>query len=862
MKICYNCFGELKADEKVCPRCGCSADLKNEEKYPNALTCGTILNGRYIVGRVLGQGGFGITYVAWDYQSKNSVAIKEYFPDTMAIRTDHISVFPYNADREESYTYGKEKFLQEAKTLFEFGDNPNIVNVLSFFEENGTAYFVMEYVSGDSLKNLLAKNKKEGGGLSWEETIKIVLPIMDALSTVHEKGIIHRDVAPDNIAVMPDGKTKLLDFGAARYSMGEKSQSISVILKHGFAPSEQYARHGRQGPYTDVYAMGATIYNVLTGRIPSDSVERNGEDDLVLPSALGSDIPPYAERALVKALAVNARDRFQTMSDFKNALIGVSETPDQEDIASGTPVSNTSVGETASHKTSALGESDRKNDSEPLSDVPAGKRKKRFGLLFVPIAILAAVIIYMVYFSVSRVKICGETFKKDTTYVSIKNATLSSKDLKKLTSFSRLYTLNLEECKFEGDDLSGILLTNLQTLRLTYCELTEKQTESLDFSAFEKLANLDLTGSKSGFRDLSMLSPVSSRLKELNISETSISDLSGIEEMKELWQFYASDCGIREISLLSGLTSLEYLDLSGNEIETLEPLKEMENLQELIVSRNALKDLTGIENCLHLRKLYSDDNHIQSLDCLRNATILEDVLLQNNEIEKIDVLAKSAASLKKLNLSGNQISDLSALSGASALLQLNISNNRIASLDPLSGCTALEDLYASHNEITSLTALNDLPALKTLDLSNNALEGIIDLGNSTNWAAGEVNGLYLQHNNITGLRLPENFVCELLDIHSNSPDDETYVSLGSVKGKISKLVLDYSEGLERIREKSELSASDDSEGTDDSNMFRSAQIKDMIILDCPPDRQVALEKVSSGIRITMTTTQEYEEDGK
>lgn len=314
--ICYNCFKE-KGENEICPHCSFNPQ-QNKEKYPLALPCGTVLCGRYILGRVLGQGGFGITYIAQDYQTKELVAVKEYFPDSLATRTEQHTVYSYSGERADNFRYGKECFLDEAKTLAEFIGNPNIVRVYSYFEENNTAYFAMEYIDGTSLQSYI---NVRGGKVSWEEAKQILLPIVDALAAVHSKGIIHRDISPDNISIKVDGTVKLLDFGAARYSLGDQSRSLDVILKHGYAPKEQYTRRGRQGPYTDVYSLAATFYRAITGRIPPDSIDRMDDDELIMPSALGSDIPHKAEDALMKALSVQPYERFQSMSEFKEALL-------------------------------------------------------------------------------------------------------------------------------------------------------------------------------------------------------------------------------------------------------------------------------------------------------------------------------------------------------------------------------------------------------------------------------------------------------------------------------------------------------------------------------------------------------------
>lgn len=324
MNICYNCFKEHEGE--TCPDCGYKVS-QDTGKYPLALPHGTVLAGRYIIGRVLGQGGFGITYVAQNYQTKEIVAIKEYYPEASATRIESKTVSSFTDDRAENFIYGKECFLNEAKTLAEFIGNPNIVRVYSYFEENNTAYFVMEYITGISL---LTHLKNNGGKISVPEAKKILFPVMDALSAVHGKGIIHRDISPDNIYISADNSIKLLDFGAARYSLGDKSRSLDVVLKHGYAPKEQYTRRGRQGPYTDIYSLAATFYRAITGKVPPDSIERMDEDDLIYPNNLGIKISEEDEDALVKALSVYPIDRFQSMNDFKNAMSSESYSEEQK----------------------------------------------------------------------------------------------------------------------------------------------------------------------------------------------------------------------------------------------------------------------------------------------------------------------------------------------------------------------------------------------------------------------------------------------------------------------------------------------------------------------------------------------------
>ena len=290
-----------------------------DQSYPNALKQDIILNGRYIIRDVLGQGGFGITYKAVDYSTGEYVAIKEYYPSSIVTRSSRFAVLPYSGQDIDNFVYGKQQFLEEAKTLAAFIGNPNIVKVFNYFEEpgTGTAYFAMEYVQGISLTKYL---QNKGGRISWQEAWSLLLPIADALSKIHAKSIVHRDIKPDNIIITSDSNAVLLDFGAARYIYSAQSQSLETILTRGFAPMEQYYRRGHQGPWTDVYALAATIYCAVTGIVPPESVERVVSDTLKPPSAYSVIIPGPAETALLKALEVHEENRFRTMSAFKEAI--------------------------------------------------------------------------------------------------------------------------------------------------------------------------------------------------------------------------------------------------------------------------------------------------------------------------------------------------------------------------------------------------------------------------------------------------------------------------------------------------------------------------------------------------------------
>ena len=237
--------------------------VKKKEREPARIA-------RYLTGRVLGVGGFGVTYMALDMTLEAPVAVKEYLPSGLAIRdNDHYSMTITDLDEQEKFDAGVTKFLDEARILAKLRSVPTIVSVHDYFRENNTAYFVMEYVDGVDLAKY---TKAKGGKISFEEMRTLFLPIIDALGAVHAQNLLHRDISPDNILVMRNGSPRILDFGAARQAV-DSGKSKSIILKHGFAPEEQYRKHGNQGPWSDEYALAATMYLVLTGNYGSGKTE-------------------------------------------------------------------------------------------------------------------------------------------------------------------------------------------------------------------------------------------------------------------------------------------------------------------------------------------------------------------------------------------------------------------------------------------------------------------------------------------------------------------------------------------------------------------------------------------------------------
>ena len=319
-KRCFGCM-KIKPEGTACVYCGYEEGMQNES---HQLPTGTVRKEQYLIGRVLGQGGFGITYLGWDLYLDIPVAIKEYFPDRTVMRESAVSheVVSYTGTVGERFRSNKERFMREAKMLAKFSDVPEIVQVKSFFMENNTAYIVMEYVDGITLKQYVLS---KGGKLTVAETLSLMEPVIEALGKVHKTGLVHRDISPDNIMMLSNGRMKLLDFGAVRH-VGEAdaerplTRSTEAILKQGYAPIEQYQNRGSLGPWTDVYALCATMYFCLTGEVPPDAPERLlGEEEIDFKGKI-SGLTDAQAAVFRQGMQLRAQKRLPSMDELHQKL--------------------------------------------------------------------------------------------------------------------------------------------------------------------------------------------------------------------------------------------------------------------------------------------------------------------------------------------------------------------------------------------------------------------------------------------------------------------------------------------------------------------------------------------------------------
>lgn len=406
-KLCESCFCET--DKEICPYCGFSAAGYSAD--PLVLPIGTKLGDKIIIGRVMGKGGFGVTYLGYDTRMDKTIAVKEYYPNGIAYRAPSgTEVAVADTRSSETFENGAQKFYTEAEMVAQFNGNPNIVSVYDYFKANNTVYLVMEYLRGLTLKNYVKKH----GRLTDGQALYVIDKIAAALSITHSAGVLHRDISPDNIMLCMDGKVKLIDFGAARQIVAESSSNLTVVMKPGYTPIEQYTKKGKQGAWTDIYSLGVSIYYALTGVIIDDPYARIDSDSELAENKHGINDDLWA--ILKKCTMINASERYGSAIDLRKALRSVSAPIESEPISlseddlktdndSETPVTTASEGESPVTTGVPAGDTvdeievfeDKTEEPAPLSSaepaVKSASDKKKGKKKFIIAGICAAVVI-------------------------------------------------------------------------------------------------------------------------------------------------------------------------------------------------------------------------------------------------------------------------------------------------------------------------------------------------------------------------------------------------------------------------------------------------------------------------------------
>lgn len=315
-KLCESCFSAVNGEE-VCPCCGFNGAEYSPD--PMVLPIGTRLDSKVIIGRVMGKGGFGITYLGYDPRVDKTIAVKEYYPNGISYRTPGTTeVSIADTKSTETFESGAEKFYTEAEMVSQFNGNPNIVSVYDYFRANGTVYLIMEYINGVTLKTYVDRHGKLNDG----QALYVMDKIVAALSITHSAGVLHRDISPDNIMICADGKVKLIDFGAARQILAESSSNLTVVMKPGYTPIEQYTKKGKQGAWTDIYSLGVSMYYALTRIIIDDPYARMDDDEEFEENKF--NINEQLWEILKKCTMINASDRYGSAIELRKALKSVS----------------------------------------------------------------------------------------------------------------------------------------------------------------------------------------------------------------------------------------------------------------------------------------------------------------------------------------------------------------------------------------------------------------------------------------------------------------------------------------------------------------------------------------------------------
>lgn len=307
--LCRGCFAEYSGDP--CPFCGRGKNSPPAD--PSMLPAGTVLEKRYVIGGVIGRGSFGVTYYAYDMRSRSRAAIKEYFPNGAAFRADRRNVLPADGS-ENAFLTGMERFSREADCVSRFNGNPYIVSVYDRFSANGTSYFVMDFLDGLTLETRV----KRFGNLTAGQTAKLADCLAGAMTVVHSFGILHRDISPDNIMLCRDGRFRLIDFGAARRISAERSPQLTVMMKTGFTPAEQYTKNGNFGEWTDIYSAGAVLFYALTGKVPDPPHVRMVDDSRFLSAT--AEFDPQLRELIRRAAGISESERFQTAVEMNSAV--------------------------------------------------------------------------------------------------------------------------------------------------------------------------------------------------------------------------------------------------------------------------------------------------------------------------------------------------------------------------------------------------------------------------------------------------------------------------------------------------------------------------------------------------------------
>lgn len=766
-KLCECCLSEIESEP--CRFCGFEKAGAREEV--GVLAAGSVLLGKYIVGKVIGKGGFGITYLAYDIKNEKKVAIKEYYPSALAARGgDGCTVVMTDSEEAAVFKNGIEKFYEEASLVSRFNGNPAIVSVYEFFYENDTAYFVMELLDGCTLKSYIAKY----GVLSPEEALFIADNVSGALIIAHSINVLHRDISPDNIMICRDGNIKLIDFGAARQVLADNPKSMSVILKQGFAPLEQYQKRGKQGPWTDIYSFGATLYYALTQDCLDDPMTRMDDDAEFLSNKY--DIEGQLWEVIEHSLELRIADRYQDAFELRNALRKINYAPKpivlpeekREEAPAQAENTADSGAQTAKGELPKTVQTVRENNVQPTAvtvqetsaiaqaqtEVPKNKNKAKI----IGIASAAAVVavggiitaVAMLSSGGGEIPTSGgnaayyseeaavTTTPKETEKTSKTTAKTTAKTTKKTTA--KTTAAPTEGKTTTTTTTAKVTTTTTTTAKVTTPTTTTKATTTTTKPVTEAPAKDVVIAGRSYSADTTEIKLEGAGLKNSDIknlkdlkkltiviiNDNNISDLSVFSEMSWLEGLWVNNNNISDLMPLKNLKNLKYLSAEDNNISSLSPLSGTRNLEQLWCGGNPISDLSPISKNKGMIYLGVSRCNISSLSALSGMTDLERFYATDNNISDISPL-KNTKKLREFFIDRNPVTDLSPISGNKNMVNMGMAGCNIGSLSALSGMTKLEELYAFACGLTDLSPLKKCVSLKLLDIKYNYFNDVSPL---------------------------------------------------------------------------------------------------------------------------------------
>lgn len=766
-KLCMRCMAMKTDEQEACAVCGfIERDFVPEKHH---LPPRTILKGQYLVGCALGEGGFGITYIGWDLFLHMPVAIKEYFPSGVVIRDQgQHTVNVFAGKDEQSFLLGRDRFFREAQKVARFDNNPGVVSVKNCFLENGTAYIIMEYISGINLGTYAAQR---GGKLGFQETLQLLKTPIQTLEELHRYSTYHRDISPENLMLSKTGTVKLIDFGSAMESDSEKKTRV-LMVRSGYSPVEMYSSTGKDGPYSDVYSMAATIYKLITGVTPPAATERLNADSLVRPTMLGvKEISQEQEDALMKGMAVQLNDRYQTMAEFFHDLYGygINDAP----LSKPQPKHRTLLvllalacvallvgagillgrqgGFTPAPIEQETAEPTEAITAEPTAEpteAPTAEPTET------PAAVADAARDMPVLGAELR------AFLRQNGYDAPDGQPIPAEALAKVGAVrmlgNRLYFQLLNE--------NGYLDWNDELGRMW-----RKDGEELD----EERRNQP-TGNTLDLTELSGCV----NLQYLNLRDVWVSNVQAFENLPRVGTLILDNCGVTDdiLPVLGSLASLDSLKLDNNALTTLEGLQALTDLQELSVACNQITSLAPIAD-LPIGNLNLSGIPIASLNELSGGKLVSTIFSFDCSptAGEYSVLAEMK-NLVGFTCAGSVLEerlpqDFSALANMRDLDYLYIANCQVKNLDFASDKPNLKTLELWDCGITSdmLSGIHDLPALEMLNLSYNRITYVDNLALET---MPNLKTLYLNNNYITSFAPLLKSNVRSRHIHSQSDPSE------------------------------------------------------------------------------------------